>query len=334
MKKVKKQFSKKKQPIQKPQEPSTLLQVEKKATSRKLLYISNILLSLIIVVAISLIIFLIILMQFVSLRNISGDTQDSINFSYFVNRPDQLSSSKALIVYDTNSHVSVLTKNENLRFAPASTAKIMTAIVVMESFSPDTILTADYSTVAREGSKMGLFLNEKMTVSDLVYGMLLPSGNDAAYLLASSYPGGEKAFVKRMNERAKELDLLNTHFVDPAGYEDDNYSTAYDMARLGAKLLDNEFLARVVSTKKIIIYNTDKTIPHQIKNLNELLEIPGVNGVKTGFTNEAEGVLVSSFAHMGKQYVMVVLRSKDRFQDTKELINGIINDLKNEVVGL
>lgn len=333
MKKVKKQFSKKKV-APKPQKETLDTQIEKKGTSRRLLYISNIVLSILIVLALSSVVFLIILIQFVSLKNVSGEKQDSINFSYFVNRPDQLSSSKALIVYDTSSHVAVLTKNENLRFAPASTAKIMTAIIAMESYRPDTVLTADYATITREGSKMGLFLNEKMTVSDLVYGMLLPSGNDAAYLLASNYPGGMKAFVKRMNEKAKELDLLNTHFVDPSGYEDENYSTAYDLARLGAKLLDYPALARVVSTKKIIIYNTDKTIPHQIQNLNELLEIPGVNGVKTGFTNEAEGVLVSSFAHMGKEYVMVVLRSKDRFQDTKELINGIINDLKNEVVSL
>lgn len=289
-------------------------------------------LSVLILGILSCILFLTVLIQFTKLRDIKHQPQDPVEFSYFITRPDQLSSSKALIVYDKNAQAAVLSKNENVRFAPASTAKIMTAIIVLEHFDPDTILKADSSSVYIEGSKMGLFLGEEIKVRDLMYGMMLPSGNDAAHLLASSYPGGVEAFVSRMNEKARELKLENTHFVDPAGYGDDNYSTAYDMARLGAYALENSLIAQIVKTPEALVYNVNQTIPHSLKNLNELLQISGVNGIKTGFTNEAEGVLVTSFLFKNKQYIIVVLRSKDRFQDTKELLMGIIDGLRSEQV--
>lgn len=273
-----------------------------------------------------------ILIEFAKLKELRHQSGSQIDFSYFIRRPDQLSSSKALIVYDADNQVTILSKNENVRFAPASTAKIMAAIVAREYYNPERILKADLSTVSIEGSKMGLFLGEEVRVADLIYGMMLPSGNDAAHLLAVSYPGGVEGFVARMNEKAKELSLSNTYFMDPAGYDDDNYSTAHDLARLGAYALTDPLISSVVKTPEVTVYNKTHTIPHVLTNLNELLLIPGVNGIKTGFTNEAEGVLVTSFFHNKKQYVIVVLRSQDRFQDTKELLLGIIEDLKSEQV--
>lgn len=280
------------------------------------------------------IVFFAVLIQFTRLKSTARQPFNTVEFSYFLERPDQLSSSKALIVYDATNQVTILSKNEDVRFAPASTAKIMAALVAIEHYKPETVLKADYSTVSIEGSKMGLFLGEEIKVKDLLYGMMLPSGNDAAHLLAISYPGGKSAFVSRMNEKAKELGLTNTHFIDPAGYDDDNYSTAHDMGRLGAYALSIPQFAEVVKTPEALILSNSGLISHPLKNLNELLTIPGVNGVKTGFTNEAEGVLVTSFMHNNKQYVIVVLRSKDRFQDTKELLMGIIEDLKSEQVRL
>lgn len=278
------------------------------------------------------IVFFAVLVQFTRLKDVRRQPFSAIEFSYFVNRPDQLSSSKALAVYDATNQVTILSKNENVRFAPASTAKIMAALVVLEHYNPEAVLKADYSTVSIEGSKMGLFLGEEIKVKDLLYGMMLPSGNDAAHLLAASYPGGKPAFVLRMNEKAKELGLTNTYFIDPAGYDDNNYSTAHDLANLGAYALQIPEFANIVKASEALVLDESKTIQHPLKNLNELLSIPGVNGIKTGFTNEAEGVLVTSFMHNNKQYVIVVLRSKDRFQDTKELLVGIIDDLKSEQV--
>lgn len=273
---------------------------------------------------------LFILIQFTSVKKISGNEVSSVNFSYFLKRPDLLSSSKALIVYDTVARVPLLSKNQSLRFSPASTVKMMTALVALENYSPDTILTVGNLSESADSSRMGLYIGEKMSVLNLLYGMLLPSGSDAAEVLADNYPGGETAFVARMNEKARLLGLSNTNFVDPSGYSDDNYATAYDLARLGAYALKNDTVRDIVKTKKVIVYNSDRTIAHNLENLNELLDIPNVTGVKTGFTNEAEGVLVTSYVKDGRTYVIVVLGSKDRFADTRQLIEGIIRDLKSE----
>ncbi|MGE5041897.1 MAG: D-alanyl-D-alanine carboxypeptidase family protein [Candidatus Levyibacteriota bacterium] len=270
------------------------------------------------------------LIQFVSVRDIPVGKARQTTFSYFLKRPDLLTSSKALAIYDVTSNIFLLSKNENLRFSPASTAKVMSLLVALEHYPSDTVFTADYPAVTREGSRMGLFLGEKIGFLDLLYGVMLPSGNDAIYLIAENYPGGVNGFVSKMNEKALELGLDNTHFVDPAGYEDENYTTAYDLARLCAYALTNPTFAEVVKTREKTIYNVERTIPHQLKNLNELLSIPGVTGIKTGFTNEAEGVLTTSFTYNKHSYVIVVLRSQDRFQDTLELIKGITQDLKDQ----
>ncbi len=270
--------------------------------------------------------------RFNKIEAITSKETSDINFSYFIKRPDALSSAKSIIVYDASLGVSLLTKNENVRFSPASTAKIMSALVALDHYGLDEVLSYDSVLAGADNSKMGLFVGEKMSVRNLIYGMMLPSGNDAALLLARNYPGGLGGFVAAMNSKAQEIGLSSTFFVDPSGYKDENYSTSYDLARLGAFALAHPFLSEVVKTQKIVVYDVTGVIPHTLTNLNELLELPRVNGVKTGFTNEAEGVLVTSFLYNEKQYVIVVLKSKDRFQDTRELINGIINDLKNEEI--
>lgn len=324
MKKKTSKFKKKKE--------ASVSVVKKTALSLQILPIVSGLLLVSIVAVIIITILLLFHIRFNKIDAITSQESSDVNFSYFIKRPDALASAKSLIVYDASLGVSLLTKNENVRFSPASTAKIMSAIVALDHYMLEDILSYDAVLAGADNSKMGLFVGEKMSVKNLIYGMMLPSGNDAALLLARNYPGGLGGFVAAMNSKAKEMGLSNTFFVDPSGYKDENYSTSYDLARLGAFALTQPFLSEVVKTQKTVVYDQTGTIPHTLINLNELLEIPGVNGIKTGFTNEAEGVLTTSFLHNGKQYVIVVLRSKDRFQDTRELINGIINDLKNEEI--
>lgn len=239
--------------------------------------------------------------------------------------------SKAFVIYDPETRTTIFGKNENLRFAPASTAKIMSAIVSLESFPLDESLTATNINVV-EGSKMNLEEGEQIDVESLLYGMMLPSGNDAAYVLSQSYKGsdgfGRDAFINAMNTKAKELKLKNTKFFDPAGFEDDNFTTANDLARLGAYAMKNEKFKEIVGTKQKIVTSTDGKIVHNLKNLNELLGIDGVNGIKTGFTNEAGGVLVSSVDVEGKNYIVVVLNTPDRFQDTKTIIEEAVKNIK------
>lgn len=236
-------------------------------------------------------------------------------------------SSYSYVVYESDSRSIVFGKNENLRFTPASTTKIMTAVVAMQYYQMDRVLGVN-SEYMVEGSKMKLVPGEKITVENLLYGMLLPSGNDAAHVLANNYPGGIDAFVAAMNKKAKDLKLANTRYVDPAGYEDDNFSTAFDMARLASYALKIPEFKKIVRTKSITVFDQSGVNMHQLLNLNQLLARSEVTGVKTGFTEEAGGVLVTSVEISGKTYVIVVLKSRDRFYDTQTIIDQVVKKVK------
>lgn len=234
---------------------------------------------------------------------------------------------ESVVVFERDSRVVVFEKNPHFRFSPASTVKLMTALVALEAYSPDTVLIAD-GVKKGDGSHMGLLPHENIHVLSLLYGLLLPSGNDAATVLASSYPGGVKEFVERMNQKAAELHLTSTHFIDASGYEDGNYTTAYDLALLTSYTLENPLLAQIVATKEKVVFDASQKIPHRLANLNKLLGHEGVLGVKTGFTHEAGEVLVTSYVHEGKTYIIVVLKSMDRFGDTQTIIEEVIHKIQ------
>ncbi len=302
----------------------------KKNPHKKVFVIAFIALTILNFVLFGVIIVFIALIQFSQIKKNQEQIIKNTSFSYFLNQPQLLLSSKALEVYDVDSRVSLLSKNNNLRFSPASTVKIMTSIVALEAFAPDKILTVSEVDTRPDVSKMGLYVGENISVLGLLYGMMLPSGGDAADVLAENYPGGKNAFVAAMNKKAQEIGLNNTYFVDPSGYSDENYSTASDLSKLGAFALQNKIIKEIVKTKEISLYGSDGSLTHKLKNLNELLMIKGVTGIKTGFTNEAEGVLVTSYVKNNKTFVIVILGSKDRFADTRLLIEAIIKDLKSE----
>jgi len=235
-------------------------------------------------------------------------------------------SAKAAIIMDKDSSVVLYSKNPNLRFSPASTTKIMTALTALEYFNPSDILTV--KSAKTEGSTIGLFEGEKMTFLDLLYAMLLPSANDAAFVIAQNYPGGEKAFIDKMNENTRRFHLYNTHFEDPAGLLDyKDYASPIDLARLASIALDNKIISQIVSTKRRIISDIDGLVTYDVSNLNKLLGIYGINGVKTGFTDEAGGVLITSKVENGHTLIIVVLRSEDRFADTLRLVDFISGNI-------
>lgn len=238
-------------------------------------------------------------------------------------------SADSLMVFEQESRAVIFQKRGSLRFAPASTTKIMTMLIALEHYNLDQYLPANgVSTVV--GSKMGLVEGEEVKVYDLLYGLMLPSGNDAAYVLATNYPGGQEAFVRRMNEKAQELKLSNTVFRDPAGLDDRNYTTAFDLARLAVVALQNDVFKRVVETRYITVYDRTFTHVHELENLNKLLNTSGVFGVKTGYTEEAGQVLVTSMQSNGKTYIIVVLKSDDRFSDTQKILDEIIEKVQLE----
>lgn len=236
-------------------------------------------------------------------------------------------SAKAAIVTDADSQVILFAKNDQLRFSMASTTKIMTALVALDYFTPEAILTVQSSQV--EGSGLGLLPGEQFRFIDLLYAMLLPSANDAAITIAENYPGGLSVFVQKMNEKAASLHLSDTHFADPTGLDDDgDYTTVVDLARLGGHAMQNKTFAQVVGTTDRIITTSNGTRVIPLSNLNQLLGYHGVNGVKTGTTDGAGEVLVTSTHIKGHTYVIVIMNSTQRFVDTQKLLTFIENDVQ------
>ncbi|MBP9716925.1 MAG: D-alanyl-D-alanine carboxypeptidase [Candidatus Levybacteria bacterium] len=236
-------------------------------------------------------------------------------------------SAQGAVVIDKDSQVVLFEKNPNIRFSPASTTKIMTSLVALEYYEPSDILTIYKSNV--EGTTLRFPLNEQFTFEDLLYAMMLPSSNDATQAIAENYPGGEKAFVARMNEKAKAYHLTDTYFEEPIGLLDEkDYTTAIDLARLTSIALENEVFSKVVATKSRQIQSIDGS-RYMARNINILLDIPGVSGVKTGFTDGAGQVLVTSrnLPNENADLIFVVMQSQDRFGDTEILLNYLNNNI-------
>jgi D-alanyl-D-alanine carboxypeptidase (penicillin-binding protein 5/6) len=211
------------------------------------------------------------------------------------------------IVIEVNTKTTVCARAADKRRPIGSTTKLMTALVTLEEAKlSDTFKASDYRPAPVE-SKIGLQPGERMKVSDLMRGLLLESGNDAAMALAEGVSGSAKAFVREMNRRARELGLENTHYENPIGLDaDGNYSTARDLVTLATVLRTNAFFKKIVDSPS----GTLKTgvHPRTFKNRNRLVaEVPWVNGVKTGHTQGAGYVLVGSASRNGIQLISAVL---------------------------
>lgn len=235
-------------------------------------------------------------------------------------------SAEAAVIMDRDSKVVLYSKNPTVRFSMASTTKLMTALVSLDYYKPDDILTAKRGPV--EGVNAGLLPGDRIYFKDALYAMLLPSGNDVAYLFADNYPGGVEAFVKKMNEKAQALQLVNTHYVDPAGLNDDgNYTIVTELAQLAAYASHNPTLATVVGTKYKTVSTVGNTKVLSLTNLNRLLGHDGVIGMKTGHTEGAGDVLITEVVSQGHTYIIVVMRSQDRFADTQILLSYVTQDV-------
>ena len=239
--------------------------------------------------------------------------------------------SRAAIVYERSSGKILYGKEENKKRKMASTTKIMTAIVVLENANLDDIVTISSKAAGTGGSRLGLHKDDKISIQDLLYGLLLCSGNDAAVALAEHTGGNLSNFANMMNSKAVSLGLSSTHFVTPHGLDDDNhYTTAYELALITNYALKNETFAKFVKTKTytISINNHPKTL----SNTNELLgNLDGVYGVKTGFTNGANRCLVTAVKRNNMDIICIVLGAdtkKDRTKDSINLINYSFNNFK------
>lgn len=239
-----------------------------------------------------------------------------VRYSY----PPSLSSEGVYIV-DLPSFTPLFERNATRQFYPASTSKIITALVAYDVFKPDDIVTITKTTT--EGQLMGLVPGEKLSVESLLYGILVHSANDAAYALANAY--GFDRFISLMNQKARDLAMENTQLKNPAGLDEfDQYITPYDLALAARALLNNSHLAQIAATKEIIILDTNFQYSHKLTNVNKLLgEIQGIGGLKTGYTESAGENLVSFYKKNGHQFIIVILKSTDRFSDTKNVVKWI-----------
>lgn len=230
-------------------------------------------------------------------------------------------SARSVLVKDLETDTILYQKDAGLRLPIASTTKIATALVASEYFQQSSDLTVNRGAEIT-GAKVGLIKGENLSFRSLLYGMLLNSGNDAAFTIAENYPGGILGFVSAMNKKAGELDLKNTHFENPAGFDNaQHFSSASDLAKITEETLKNPQLSRIFATKETSILSLDKKYQHQLHNLNKLLsEVKGVMGVKTGFTQEAKENLVTFVDRDGHKILTVVLGSDDRFGESTNLI--------------
>ncbi len=237
--------------------------------------------------------------------------------------------SKSCIVLDRQSKNIIYGKNEKNKVKMASTTKIMTAIIVIENGNLDKTIEISKKAASTGGSRLGLKTGDKITINNLLYGLMLCSGNDAAVALAESIAGSVSDFAILMNNKAKELGLKNTHFETPHGLDSDNhYTTAYELALLTDYALKNSTFSKIVGTKNYTI--NINGYPKNLTNTNELLgNLNGIYGVKTGFTNGANRCLVTACKRGDMDIICVVLGAdtkKFRTQDSIKLIEYTFNN--------
>ncbi|NCN24314.1 MAG: hypothetical protein COU65_04025 [Candidatus Pacebacteria bacterium CG10_big_fil_rev_8_21_14_0_10_42_12] len=237
--------------------------------------------------------------------------------------PATISASAALVL-DLESGSTLFEKGASARYAPASTTKLLTALVVRQHFPLDQIITVPYYRWPNGGT-LGLVTGREYTIHNLLKAMLVTSANDVAQLFAVSYPGGEDAFVTEMNRLAQESGLSDSMFSNPAGFDfGDQYSTARDLAKLSKLAFEDQVLKEILATKKATIADVSGLHPAELVSTHKLLiSDESVLGGKTGTTERAGEVLITMYQKNERPIVIVVLGSLDRYADTNLLTEWI-----------
>ena len=242
----------------------------------------------------------------------------------FATETDFQTSAKAMCVIEKDSGRVVASKNMDQKLAMASTTKILTALTVIENCKDlDVKIEIPKQAVGVEGSSIYVRDGELMSVKDLLYGLMLRSGNDSAVALAYHVGNNLEGFAKLMNETAKQAGATNSNFVTPHGLDHkDHYTTAYDLALITAKALNNPIFKEIVSTKTYIAPATNKSDIRYMNNKNRLLNnLEGCVGVKTGYTKKAGRCLVSAIERNETTYICVVLNCGPMFEESEKLLN-------------
>lgn len=239
-------------------------------------------------------------------------------------------SAKAYGIFDMKKDASIYTKNPDFQLPPASVTKVMTAIVAMDQDDLGMPVQIPENCTKINASKVGFVANEVLTLEDVLYGLLVRSGADAACALANLY--NETDFIDKMNQKANEIGMEKTIFENPIGLDSDTFqfSTVNDLEKLTKYSLKYGVFRKIVGTKEITLRSlTNPNRTYKIKNTNDLLfTIPGTVGVKTGFTTGARECLIYLYEDNDNQFLIIVLGSEDRFGDTTKLINWTKENLQ------
>ncbi len=255
---------------------------------------------------------------------VNADYDHELSIENDVAIKDVQCSASGMAMLELDSGRLIMQKDAHKKLPMASTTKIMTAITVIEHTKClDKTITIPDEAVGVEGSSIYLQHGEKLSVRDLLYGLMLQSGNDCAVALAITVGGSIENFAEMMNSLAKQIGANNTHFVNPHGlHDDEHYTTAYDLALISAYAMRNPIFAEIVDTKKYKTTWKDHDYGRVIVNKNKILStFDGGNGIKTGFTKKAGRCLVSSAKRNGTTLICVVLNCGPMFEECSRLMD-------------
>ena len=244
------------------------------------------------------------------------------------------------ILIEANTGTILYAKNPNEKLFPASTTKIMTCLVAVENASLDDIVHVNQSAIdanASDGSNMGLYAGEELTLEEVLYGILINSANEGCNAVAEHIAGSLDGYVDMMNAKADSLGLTNTHFVSTNGLHDENhYTSAYDLSRIGVEFFKHDILCKMSSTSRYVIDETSSHREHYLNSHNKLL--PGADyeykylvGSKTGFTSHSRQTLVSCAEKDGMKLICVIMKEESpyKFEDTVNLFNYGFDNFTN-----
>ncbi len=232
-------------------------------------------------------------------------------------------SAETAVLIDAFSGRVLYDRRMDAHMYPASTTKIMTAMLAVEEGDPQESVTVSENAAGQEGSSVYLEAGEKISMKDLLYGMMLRSGNDAATAVAEAIGGDTETFAAMMNERAASLGLRNSHFVNPSGLQnEDHYSSAYDLAMITREALKNDLFRQIVSSKTYQAQRQGAEAYKYFYNKNKtVFQYEGATGIKIGYTTAAGRCLVASAEREGTELIAVVLNDPDWFEDAYRLLD-------------
>ena len=259
---------------------------------------------------------------------------NSIKSSFVASASEKLNiNAKSAVVLEVVSGRIIYEKNSNSKRFLASTTKILTAITIIENCDINSQVIVGQNTVGVEGSSIYLEVGEKLSVLDLLYGLMLRSGNDCAETLAVYCSGSISEFAKLMNNTAKKIGAFNSNFVNPHGLHDENhYTTAMDLALISRYAMQNETFRQIVGTKSIKIPFTTRDSARLLINKNKLLSrLEGCTGIKTGYTKKAGRCLVSSVKKDNFEYICVVLDCPNMWEESISAFNYAFNEFSNKI---